>query len=145
MFFDIVLNIDWGRSEAGYRAGLSRRRSRVRAPSLPSFARLFMSGLFFRVVAQLVAHYVRDVGVAGSNPVYPIFYKERESVRLDSKRAAMLRSRSEGRIQSTRPIRLWNTAFFQAVFFLWQNALISFYKISCLSLKTSLKNPIFLI
>ncbi len=25
----------------------------------------------YRVVAQLVAHYVRDVGVAGSNPVYP--------------------------------------------------------------------------
>ncbi len=29
--------------------------------------------IFYRVVAQLVAHYVRDVGVAGSNPVYPTF------------------------------------------------------------------------
>ena len=68
-----------GRSEAGYRAGLSRRRSRVRAPSLPQnpfwFGRASeqRNGYFFRAIAQLVARYVRDVEVPGSNPGCPIF------------------------------------------------------------------------
>ena len=34
MRFHIILQTSSGRSEAGYRAGLSRRRSRVRAPPL---------------------------------------------------------------------------------------------------------------
>ncbi len=66
-----------GRSEAGYRAGLSSRRSRVRAPSLPirfqRKTRHSLTGFFFelRAVAQGLARLVRDQDVGGSNPLSP--------------------------------------------------------------------------
>ena len=40
--------------------------------SLPATFLRVLIKLFFRVLAQLVARDVRDVEVAGSNPVYPI-------------------------------------------------------------------------
>ena len=44
-----------GRSEAGYRAGLSRRRSRVRAPSLPYKPTKFFGRFFFDILIMPMA------------------------------------------------------------------------------------------
>ena len=64
-----------------YRAGLSRRRSRVRAPSLPKKLTALVVSFFYFISAFLftgssagVARLVRDQEVGGSNPPCPIAY-----------------------------------------------------------------------
>ena len=44
----------WGRSEAGYRAGLSSRRSRVRSPSLPLLSPCTARTYFFIFIYILI-------------------------------------------------------------------------------------------
>ena len=65
---------NWGRGEVGYHAGLSSRRPRVQAPSLPSSTAMVMAACTpnLRVVAQGLARSVRDREVGGSNPPNPI-------------------------------------------------------------------------
>ncbi len=66
-FYNIILtlNVDWGVSEAGYRAGLSRRRSRVRAPHIPL---LIFKKIRDDPLAQLVEQWTVNPCVAGSSP-----------------------------------------------------------------------------
>ena len=57
----------------------SYRIKKIKSSFSPSFINenINFAANKYRDVAQLVAYHVRDVGVAGSNPVIPTFYKNR--------------------------------------------------------------------
>ena len=101
-----------------YRAGLSRRRSRVRAPSLPKKLTALVVSFFYFISAFLftgssagVARLVRDQEVGGSNPPCPISPKVEKARKFISSIAFEILSRLQ--IKTIVSIYSRRVAFFQ--------------------------------